>query len=362
MKGRFCACVLICMFTLLQPSIRTNAQSRPYFADKTVQIVVPFAPGGGADIFARHVARFLGRHLSGKPNVIVINQPGGGGLVAANSYVKNVRRDGLTLLTVTSGLLVRLFMRTEGVLAELSDLTPLVSSPQSIAVYVSPSVRLSSVEDLRGIRDPLTIGLSGDPVNWQDVIYSLEVLKIPYRVIQGYSGTSEQRLAFERGETNLDAQFTIPYMSTVEPLEREGKAVPLYTVGLMDEKGRVVRDPVLSRVPTLVELYSSFYGVDPSGHEWEAYRAVLPVRSTHTTLWIHADTPEAVLQELRRAVFEMSKDHEFIKANQEVLKGYGVIVGGELDSVSRMLSGIPPSTLAWMKAFLGKRFNVRFRD
>ena len=52
------------------------------------------APGGGYDTYSRLFARHLGKHIPGKPNVIVINIPGGSGLIGTN-YVYNItKRDG----------------------------------------------------------------------------------------------------------------------------------------------------------------------------------------------------------------------------------------------------------------------------
>ncbi|MBE9638354.1 tripartite tricarboxylate transporter substrate binding protein [Salipiger mangrovisoli] len=67
-----------------------------------VQLVVPAKPGGGTDSAARVVAAKL-KSVIGRP-VIVVNQPGGGGAVAAET-VRNARPDGATLLFYHSGLL-----------------------------------------------------------------------------------------------------------------------------------------------------------------------------------------------------------------------------------------------------------------
>ncbi len=68
-----------------------------FYKGKTIRINVGAAPGGGFDTYARLIARHLPKHIPGKPNVIVENMPGGGGLIAAN-YMFNVSKpDGLTI-------------------------------------------------------------------------------------------------------------------------------------------------------------------------------------------------------------------------------------------------------------------------
>src|SRR4051794_28059247 len=65
------------------------AQDALDFKGKTVTVIASFEAGGPYDFYSRLVARFLGAHLPGNPNVIVQNIPGAGGLCGAN-YLYNV--------------------------------------------------------------------------------------------------------------------------------------------------------------------------------------------------------------------------------------------------------------------------------
>src|SRR5262245_56876130 len=68
-----------------------------FYKDKRVTFYVGLSPGGGYDINARLVARYIGRYIPGSPQVIVRNMPGGGGLVMTN-FVANVSaKDGLSI-------------------------------------------------------------------------------------------------------------------------------------------------------------------------------------------------------------------------------------------------------------------------
>jgi tripartite-type tricarboxylate transporter receptor subunit TctC len=73
------------------------ADARPtFFEGKTIRIVVGSSPGGGYDLSSRAIAPHLGRHIPGKPAVIVENMTGAGSLVAANYLDKIAKPDGLT--------------------------------------------------------------------------------------------------------------------------------------------------------------------------------------------------------------------------------------------------------------------------
>src|SRR5262245_55728155 len=66
-----------------------------FYKDKQVPFHVGLSPGGGYDLNARLVARYIGRYIPGQPQVIVKNMPGVGGLLMTN-FVANVSaKDGL---------------------------------------------------------------------------------------------------------------------------------------------------------------------------------------------------------------------------------------------------------------------------
>jgi len=55
-----------------------------FYRGKTVTVVIGYGVGGSDDLWARLVARYMGRHIPGQPLVVPQNMPGAGSLVAAN--------------------------------------------------------------------------------------------------------------------------------------------------------------------------------------------------------------------------------------------------------------------------------------
>ena len=81
-----------------------RAQS-PFYAGKTVTIVVGASAGGGYDIYARAIAPFLGQHLAGNPKVVVQNMPGGGGLTSVKYLDANAPKDGTVITLFNAGVI-----------------------------------------------------------------------------------------------------------------------------------------------------------------------------------------------------------------------------------------------------------------
>ena len=63
---------------------QAHAQATPFYKDKTIRIIVGFTSGGLYDQYARVLARYMGKHIPGNPNIIVQNMPGAGSLSATN--------------------------------------------------------------------------------------------------------------------------------------------------------------------------------------------------------------------------------------------------------------------------------------
>ena len=72
----------------------------PGFAGKTVNLIIGFGPGGGYDLWARTVARHLGKHLPGNPVVTPQNMEGAGSYRAANYMYTVAPKDGTAIALI----------------------------------------------------------------------------------------------------------------------------------------------------------------------------------------------------------------------------------------------------------------------
>ena len=85
-----CAAVACAVFAL-------PAQAQDFYRGKTINLIVGNAAGGGYDIYARLLARHMGRYIPGEPNFVVRNMPGAGGMALSNHIYSQAPRDGLTI-------------------------------------------------------------------------------------------------------------------------------------------------------------------------------------------------------------------------------------------------------------------------
>lgn len=325
-------------------SVGTAWAQAAYYAGKSIEVIVPFAPGGAADVGARFLSPFLEKHVAGRPSVTVRNIPGGGSMLGASFFAANAKPDGLTLMCTTSSTIFPWMFGHPAARYDLARMRVVMTLPFGPVVYVSPRTGVQRPADLLRPAVPLVYGGIAATGSDLPILIALELLGLPVKVVLGFEGRGPIRIAFERGETNLDFQFTPVYLTQVVPLVRDRKAIPLFTGGFPNERGELVtRDPVVADLPSVFEVYQLLHRTKPAGPRWRAYEAAANLTFTYgLSCWAPEGTPSAALQALYEAAERMNADPEFKERGKSVTGGYPVSRG---DQVERLIQRAMRPTL-----------------
>src|SRR5436853_5553037 len=89
-----------CATTITPAAAQTVEQ---FYRGRTINLAVASAPGGINDLMARLIARHLGRHIPGNPNLVVQNQQGASGLSLANRIYFAAEKDGTSIAILERG-------------------------------------------------------------------------------------------------------------------------------------------------------------------------------------------------------------------------------------------------------------------
>jgi tripartite-type tricarboxylate transporter receptor subunit TctC len=173
-----------------------------FYQRKTVSIIVGSGAGGGFDTTARLVSRHIGRHIPGSPTVIVVNMPGGGGLVAANHMFNAAPRDGTAIGLFHEAQMMTQLTGGEGVQFDLRQFNWLGSS------YVDPNVCIVrtdapviAFDEMIGHATSVAVGGTGPGSNTYDAPRVLAAATgASIRAVAGYPTTNDVRVGVERGE------------------------------------------------------------------------------------------------------------------------------------------------------------------
>lgn len=332
------------------------------FADKTVEIVIPFGVGGGSDVWARFNAPFLSKYLPGNPNVVVKNVPGGGSITGANQYAANAKPDGLSLLGTSGSTQFPYLLGDPRVRYDYKNWEVVMASPTGGVTYISSKFGVKSVKDLGKLRgQKLVYGSQGATSLDLVPLLGFRQLGLDVQHVFGMKSRGEGRLAFERGEATIDYQTSSAYIKSSLPLVKEGKAVPLFSWGVTDVNGNIIRDPAFPELPHIGEAIQMVTGKAPSGGEWEAFKAFLIAGfPAQKLLVLPKQTPKEVVQAYRKAFRDMRNDPAYKAGLEDALGGYEQVTDTAAEALIREATTIAPYARDWVRYHLTKNYNVAF--
>jgi tripartite-type tricarboxylate transporter receptor subunit TctC len=206
LSPRALACIVLALS--LSACTRTDAGANAgqpageFYRGKTVSIIVGSGAGGGFDTTARLVARHIGRHIPGTPTVIVVNMPGGGGLVAANHVFSAAPKDGTVIGLFHEAQMMNQLTGGEGVAFDLRHFNWLGSSYDDPNVcIVRTDAPVSAFKEMIGRGAPIAVGGTGPGSNTYDAPRVLAAATgASLKAVSGYPTTNDVRIGVERGE------------------------------------------------------------------------------------------------------------------------------------------------------------------
>lgn len=219
-----------------------------YYKGKTVQLNIAGTAGGGIDLGARILARFLGKYLPGNPQVLAQNMPGAGGVRVLEYLATQAPKDGTWLGAFASGPLLDPVIGPRKPAYGISDFAAIgaIETDNGFCTtwHLSP---IKTLEQARQ-REVTVAGTgAGSGTDTEPVVLN-EVLGTKFKVITGYLGTQETALAVERGEVDGRCGFGFASIKASKPgWLKENKLIFLVQVGLKPH-------PLAPGVPMALDL------------------------------------------------------------------------------------------------------------
>jgi tripartite-type tricarboxylate transporter receptor subunit TctC len=333
------------------------------FSGKTVEFVIPFPTAGGSDVWARFFAPFLAEALPGKPTVVVKNVPGGGSITGTNQFVQRAKPDGLSIIGTSGSTQLPYLLDDPRVRFELKELIPVLVSPTGGVVYVNPSLGAQSARDIGKLRGKKMKYGSQGPTSLDLVpVLAFEIMGLDVDPVFGLA-RGPARVAFERGEALIDYQTASAYLRNVVPLIKAGKAVPLFSWGVLNDKGEFVRDPTFPDLPHFAEAYEMAFGKKPSGTAYEAFKAfVVAGYAAQKPIFLPKGTPKDIVDTYVQALDKVVKTPAFKEKAGDELGDYVQAVGPAAREAVKVALTIDPQAKAWVRDWLTRRFNVKFDE
>lgn len=325
-------------------SVKPSSAASPddgFYRGKTIRLIVAFSAGGGYDTYSRTIARHLGKHIPGNPTVVVENMTGAGGIIQGNYMYKQAKPDGLVIGNNSGGLFLQEIMGAKGIEFDGKKFeylgTPVADH---LTCAIAKASGVTSIDRWYAAKEPLKFGGVGPGGFASDLPRLLHAaLGLPIRVIDGYKGTADIRLATESGELAGSCLAWESYKTTWR------KAIDAGDVNVVIQ-AMPKRHKELSKVPLAYDLAKT----DEARKliKYGAHDMALSARP----YFLPPGTPKARVQLLRKTLADTFKDPELLaearKANLEIDPGSGE----ELESIVLGLYSLDPAFVARMKQVL----------
>lgn len=338
--------LLLLVFLVVGP-LSVAAQT-DFYKGKTVTVYVGTTPGALYDQWGRILAQHMGKHIPGKPELIVQNMPGAGHMIAANYVYNRTKPDGLSLIgSIVPTLYFDQLVGRKEAQYDWAKFVWIGSPVQGESqMYMRADTPYKTIEDVRNAKEPPRCGAQGtsDSAYYLPKLFE-ETIGTKFNLVQGYPGGPEIDLAVERGEIHCRA-FTIEAFMSREPYHTWRKKGFVRNIIQTGKK----RDAKLPETPTLWELMDRYKTPEASRRLATLMLASGQLgRPMMGTPGIPADRVKI----LRDAFNATMKDPEFLADIDKRQFDLDPVSGEELEKTVKEVMTQPPDIIARMKKLLG---------
>jgi len=315
-----------------------------FYEGKTIRIIVGYSPGGGYDSLARMLSRHMGKYIPGRPAIIVENMTGAGSLLAANHIYRVAKPDGLTIGHFNGGLAFNQVLGQPGVEFDAQKFFYIgaVARDES-AVALTKASGITSAEKWRASKTPVRMGSTAPGAFGTDNVIKVikMALDLPIRIVSGYKGTADIRLAAESGEIDGSAWGWDSMKGTWrKAIERGDVVVVLQTVPRPF--------PDLPNVPLAIDLAKT-------REARQLIEAGIHYPSKITKPFVlPPGTPVERGEILRKALQETLKDKDFLAETEKARLGLNPVTGEDLKQTIDGIFKLDSALLAKLKDVLFK--------
>jgi tripartite-type tricarboxylate transporter receptor subunit TctC len=310
-----------------------------FYRNRNISLVIGYSVGGGYDIYARTLARHMGKYIPGQPKIVPQNMEGAGGLRVANYLYGVAPKDGTVIGTFARGL------ATEPLLGEAkydgTKFTWLGSITNDISLcaswYTSP---VKTWGDL--LNNPLTLG--GSAVGADTDVFALvlrNVFGAKIKLVSGYPGGNEINLAMERNEIQGRCGWSWSSIKSQKAAWLRDKKINLLVQFALEKV------PDLPDVPLVVDLAKTI-------EQRQVLRLILARQVMARPFLAPPNVPEDRKQALRKAFDATMKDADFLSEAAKADLEVNPIDGAKIDDLLADLYRTPSDTVARAKRAIEK--------
>jgi tripartite-type tricarboxylate transporter receptor subunit TctC len=181
-------------------SVGSAQNPAEFYKGKSLDLHIGYSAGGGYDVYARALARHMGRFIPGNPTVVPKNMPGAGSLVLANWLYNVAPKDGTAFGMIGRGTGFDPLLGSTKAQFDATKFNWLGSMNDEVSVCVAwHTTGITTLDQVK--QRALTVGGSGPAADTDQFPKVLNAtIGTKFKIVTGYPGGNDVDLAMERGE------------------------------------------------------------------------------------------------------------------------------------------------------------------
>lgn len=312
-----------------------------FYKGRQMNVIVYSEAGSTYDLYARLLARHMGKHIAGNPTLIPQNMPGAGGFKATEYLYSIAPKDGSVFGTISRSIPFEPMLGMNKVAFDPMKFNWLGSMNRESAVGVAwHTVPVKSVADLR--RRELIVpgtGVGSDTELMPRAFNGL--IGTRFKIISGYSGSTRASLAMERGEVEGAGYITWGALTTNQPgWVRDKMVTILFKTGASD-------DPRLADVPNIRDFAAN-------ETDRQALDLLLAREVLGRPFLAPPDLPPERADALKAAFVASVKDPALLADAQKAHADIDLVTGEEVAALLERLQAYPEATIRRTKEALSR--------
>jgi tripartite-type tricarboxylate transporter receptor subunit TctC len=334
------ALVLACVATV--PARADDDAVARFYKGRNIQLYIGYSAGGGYDIYARVLARHLGRHIPGNPTIVPQNMPGAGSLRLAN-YLYNVApKDGTAFATFARGMATEPLLGGTGTQFDGRKFSWIGSVTDEVSVCAFWNTSgIATWQDM--LTKSYTVGGTGSASDTDVFPNAIKrIFDLKMKLVTGFPGGSDVVLALQRGEVNGRCGWSWSSLLSRNKQMYDDKQINI-PVQLALHKHEDLPD-----VPVIVELTK-----DPK--QLAALRLIFARQTMARPYVAPPGIPEERKAALRKAFDETMKDPQFVEEAKRTDLEIHPVSGAEIDTLLAELYATPPDVVKLAIDAIGAR-------
>jgi tripartite-type tricarboxylate transporter receptor subunit TctC len=329
MRRAFAATLLVLAWAV--PAIAQNsADPAAFYRGKTVDLYIGYSAGGGYDIYARLLAKHIGKHIPGNPTVVAKNMEGAGSLRLANWLYNIAPKDGTAFGIIGRGTgFDPLLGRTRGAQFDATKFTWMGSANNEVSICAAwHTTGITRFEEL--LTRELTVGGTGAAADTDQFPRIMNaMLGTKMKIVTGYPGGNDVGLAMERGEVNGRCGWSWSSVKVTHPAWLEQKKINVL-IQLALEK-----HPDLPDIPLVTDLAKT-------DEQRQVFRLVFARQVMGRPFLAPPSLPPDRADALRQAFMDTMRDKDLLAEADKAQLEITPVSGADVQKLVAELHRTPP--------------------